>query len=92
MARQPRNRVNVPAIPPSIVSLLSVGWEGLVVQDDDPDALAPWEYSDEQLVEAYRQHRRLIDAEARRCGRERPWVVETDFWRRHESAQPDEAA
>jgi hypothetical protein len=91
MARQPRNRGNVPTLPPSIVSLLSVGWEGLVVQDDDPDALAPWEYSDEQLVEAYRQHRRLVDAEAQRAGREQAWILETHFWRRAQS-DSDEAA
>jgi hypothetical protein len=78
-----RQRRAEPQIPASVLSLLAVGWEGLVTLDSDPDAFAPWEFSDAQLVEAYRRHAPLVDAEARRLGRERPWIVDqADFWRR----------
>ena len=77
-----RRRQAAADIPARVITLLAAGWEGLVIRDDDPDGLAPWEYSDAQLVEAYRRHAPLVDAEARRLGRERPWIVGQPEWRR----------
>jgi hypothetical protein len=61
------------ALPLSVLDVALGGWSAVASGDDADDAFAPFEISDWSAL--YRQHRALLDAEAKRRGLARPWAA-----------------
>ncbi len=81
-----RTDSDTPTLPPGVLAYLVHGWEG--VQPGMRGALRALLLTDQEKRDAYLQHRAAIDAEARRCGLVRPWVVEQEASIREEYGLP----
>jgi hypothetical protein len=78
MGRTPKRRMDSrsePPLTPNVLALLALGWSGMVLRDDDPDPFAPWALDDNELLALYHRHKGVVDAEARRHGRQRAWIA-----------------